>query len=221
MSKKSNKGKALPDLRKCRDTVTVKCPEEINELDDCCTLLKTGELALFYEKMHENDYYWLFFMADQDEVMVCHLEGFANACQDWNGKRADYLAVSTHRKMCYILVIELRQEISEVKQLKDKQNQVEQSMNKVLELLKDKIATSEHLPPICAFPTYFYKIFGFIVPATRSFNKDEKIKLVTLKDGSLTTITSLPYTKIDQSHISWSLLMAAIDNNESPLPNPT
>jgi hypothetical protein len=111
MSQKSNKGKALPDLKQCRDTVTVECPEEINELDDCCTLLKTGDSAMFYEKMHENDYYWLFFMADQDEVMVCHLEGIAKNCPDWgeDSRRADYLAVSKHREICYILVIELRQ----------------------------------------------------------------------------------------------------------------
>jgi hypothetical protein len=104
--------------------------------------------------------------------------------------------------------------------LKNKQDQVEQSMNKILELLKDKIATFEHLPPVCVSPSYFYKIFGFIVPATRCYKKKEKFKLVTLKDGTLTTITLLPYTKIDQFHISWSLLMDAIDNNESPLPNP-
>lgn len=220
MSKKSNKGKSLPDLRKCRDTVTVECPEEIQALDDCCTLRKTGESALFYEKMHENDYYWLFFIADQDAVMVCHLEGFASAYPVWMGRRADYLAVSKHREICYILVIELRQEIGEYQDLKDKQDQVEQSMNKVLELLKDEIATSEHLPSICASPSYFYKIFGFIVPATRCYKKKEKFKSVTLKDGTITTITLLPYTKIDQSRISWSLLMAAIDNNESPLPNP-
>ena len=122
---------------KCPRGTQVECDCPVQSFEDCCVLLQQTKKILFCEYVDGKNYhYWLKLKADTVPLFVCDLEEYAEKhCSEWKGRMSDYLVIGRENNDCYIIVIELREQFTQPKQVLNKIEQLKQSIENIPSLI--------------------------------------------------------------------------------------
>lgn len=194
------------------DIPSVHCASQPKQFDECCTLTVIGEEVLLNQVDSRSKYrryhYWTILKADETPIAVCALEEFVETQPDWQGRRADYLAVGWHKGDCYLVIIELRRAMLSEDHFVNKLEQVQDSIRGVISYLLPTLSVSKLISHACHEPGA-YKIVGVIVPSERS--RKRALQSETLQiNGYQAVVVSIPHSHIRDCRITWSELMRAI-----------
>lgn len=177
-----------------------------DNLEYFCEQLDVGEEILLYESVGRKLYYWLYMSDDEGTpIVVCCLEKYADSAK-LQGRRADYFCMGWYKGECYIVIIELRKELTEISQLTDKTDQVEQSVSLIIGFLQK--CHSDFFFHACEKPSQ-YKIIGIVIPATYSKQRAIQSKNIEI-NGKKYLIASIPNDRIKECRITWKTLFEAI-----------
>ncbi|NEP58428.1 MAG: hypothetical protein F6K31_15650 [Symploca sp. SIO2G7] len=201
-------GNELPNIP------TINCTDTVGQLDNFCKLIKVNDQVLLYEQPNRA-YYWVSLQADEIQLVVCHLEKYAEQAAkrgDWCGRLSDYLIVgmNTEDGDCYILIVELRHTLSKVEQAIDKFEQLENSIEQVMSRLQTDVISSSLFEKACWQPDK-YKIAGFVIaPAgVRSIPLKQRTRRI-VKDNYKGIIKIMPHERVKECKITWTELLNEI-----------
>lgn len=201
-------GNTLPQL------ATIICRPQAASLSDCCHLIPINEQAMLSECIKANQlYYWFFIQSESVPFNVCALEAYSELPHiDWQGRRADYLAVGWYQAKPYIAIIELRHVLLTEKQTHNKLEQLTATIETLL--LKGHLqrwieqgGLDQVIWPRPALTEC--QIIGFIIPPDRSKPRCARKKIVQIGSHTI-VITSLPTTLLKQCAITWDDLLSTL-----------
>lgn len=202
-------GQILPKKR------TVNCQDSVTQLEDCCEIVNLDDEIMLYEHVKpgaKGYYYWFFLKADDKmPIVVCALEQYADKIADWSGRRADYLAIGRYEGYCCIVLIELRHVLLSEKQQDDKLQQLEKSIETLVNTALPTFKQSKIFPEAGYPPPapQDYKIVGVVIPTDRS--KERLNRKQTKQIGQYSCfMTTLLSARLTRCRISWSELLDAI-----------
>jgi len=198
-------GKELPDIP------SVECADTVIDIEDCSRLVEIEDEVLLHESVEHGYHYWTIIQAgDETPFAVCHLEKYADS-KNMEGRKSDYLLCGWQKGECIIVVCELRQTLLNERQIKDKIDQVVQTLNLIDNQLITEIQASDIFSQSCTQPDE-YKLLGIVIPSSRSKKRAEQTGIVTI-NGRKVAIVALPGSKIKNCRISWTEMMAAAGLN--------
>lgn len=220
MGKLLCEGNTLPDL------ASPECVEVITRFDDCCHELLPDPYEnqiLLYETLSKENkpqkYYWFTLEADESFLIVCRLEDYAKGLQvsgEWQGRMADYLAMGWYEGECFVVIIELRHVITHEdddrhNQIQDKFEQVEMTLNIVIEQILPQIEASELFSQACHEPDSFRLAGAILVPSgiKKRISLSLRQRTVQVKGRNI-TIVMLPHTPRTSCQITWSEILESV-----------
>jgi len=202
---------------KCPRGTQVECLEIVQNIEDCCVLLQQTKKVLFCEYVEGKNYhYWLQFHADTVPLVVCNLEGYAQKyCPQWEGRKSDYLLVGREKNECYIIVIELREQFTQQKQLSDKIEQLKQSIENITLHILPHLSRLQKFQEACFFETaqINYKIVGIAMPVVRSMRRVKQTKQPFSINNYEAQIVNIPQTCIKNCQLTWTDLLNELQNS--------
>lgn len=193
---------------------TLNPPGTPSSLDDFCVLLGTDDEILLYESIDGSQLnYWVIIRADDYPISVCELEQYADYLstqQQWQGRRADYLVIGSHRGDCYLIIVELRHVLVKENQEDDKFEQLKETINHLLQAHLEAIKNSDSLSKVYDNPES-YKIIGIVIAPgnTRSFSRGELNLKVDIASHQV-LIRTLPKDALSDCKITWTYLLERI-----------
>lgn len=201
-------GKELPP-----GIVTTPQPSSPQSFDDFCIVVAAGEEVVLHQDLAgKKIYYWCILEADEYGIVACELENYANyaeAQQQWSGKRADYLVMGYTQESCYLIVVELRHVLVKEAQEDQKFEQLKQSIQQIIQR-REIFRESQSFDEVYHQPES-YRVIGIVVAPgnTRRFRRGELNQVYSI-DSHKVLIRTLPKDALSNCKITWSDLLQRV-----------